>query len=303
MTEKASSLTLNQIKDLRERRYRRRPELALQTVDDAIAFLGDIGFCFLFPIKGVEMPSLWDAVCGRVKPVPNEHHDPHIQKTWGWKDTSLDKRWWYYGKLLRKKATLVSLELLPNFYALSENYGDPANDYLQQYRDGRLSHEAKLIYEALLEHGPQHVIELRRLARLTGQSRTAAFQRALAELQADLKILPVGVAPAGAWRYAFIYEIVSRWYPDLPEQARPISGNQARRVLVLRYLDNVVAADRNMIRRVFHVLNWTSADLDRTIGTLLQEGVAQEVQVKGLKHPQFVSTRALMLLHTTNLDF
>jgi hypothetical protein len=303
MMEKASSLTLNQIKNLRERRYRRRPELALQTVDDAIAFLDDVGFCFLFPIKGVEMPSLWDAVCGRVKPVPNEHHDPHIQKTWGWKDTSLDKRWWYYGKLLRKKATLVSLELLPFFYVFSENYGDPASDYLQQYRDGRLSHEAKLIYEALLEHGPQHVIELRRLARLTGQSRTAAFQRALVELQADLKIVPIGVARAGAWRYAFIYEIVSRWYPDLPEQARPISGNQARQVLVLRYLDNVVAADRNMIRRVFHILNWTAADLDRTIGTLLQAGVAQEVQVKGLKHPQFVSTRTLMLFHTTNLDF
>jgi len=291
--EKTLSLTLTQIKDRRERRYRRRPELALQTVDDAIAFLDDVGFCFLFPIKGVDLPSLWDAVCGRVKPVPNEHHDPHIQKTWGWKDTSLDKRWWYYGKLLRKKATLVSLELLPSFYALSENYGDPADDYLQQYRDGRLSHEAKLIYEALLEHGPQHVIELRRLARLTGQSQTAAFQRALVELQTDLKILPIGIARAGAWRYAFVYEIVSRWYPDLPERARPIRGDHARRVLVLRYLDNVVAADRNMIGRVFHVLNWTPAELDRTVATLLQEGALQEVRVKGLKHPQLVSTRAL----------
>ncbi|NIO69171.1 MAG: hypothetical protein GTN71_09090, partial [Anaerolineae bacterium] len=88
-----------------------------------------------------------------------------------------------------------------------------------------------------MEHGPQHVIELRRLARLTGQSRTAAFQRALAELQADLKILPVGVARAGAWHYAFIYEIVSRWYPDLPERARPIRGDQARRTLLATYLD------------------------------------------------------------------
>lgn len=290
--EKTDSLTLTQIQDRRERRYRRRPELALQTVDDAIAFLGDVGFCFLFPIKGAELPSLWDAVCGRVKPVPNEHHDPHIQKTWGWKDTSLDKRWWYYGKLLRRKATLVSLELLPFFYALSENYGDP-DDYLHQYRDGRLSHEAKLIYEALLEYGPQHVIELRRLARLTGQSRKAAFQRALTELQTDLKILPVGVARAGAWRYAFIYEIVPRWYPDLPEQARPISGTQALRTLVVRYLDNVVTADRNMIGRVFHILNWTSEDLARTIATLLQKGTVQEVSVKGLERPQLVSTRAL----------
>jgi hypothetical protein len=164
---------------------------------------------------------------------------------------------------------------------------------LHQYRDGRLSHEAKLIYEALLEYGPQHVIELRRLARLTGQSRKAAFQRALTELQTDLKILPVGVARAGAWRYAFIYEIVPRWYPDLPDQARPIIGTQALRTLVWRYLDNVVAADRNMIGRVFHILNWTPTDLARTIATLLQEGTVREVSVKGLEHPQFVSTRAL----------
>jgi hypothetical protein len=290
MMEKTFSLTLSQIEDRRERRYHRRPELALQTVDDAIAFLDDVGFCFLFPIKGVEMPSLWDAVCGRVKAVPNEHHDPHIQKTWGWKDTSLDKRWWYYGKLLRKKATLVSLEVLPFFYAISENYGDPANDYLQQYRDGRLSHEAKLIYEALLEHGPQHVIELRRLARLTGQSRTAAFQRALAELQADLKILPVGVARAGAWRYAFIYEIVSRWYPDLPEQARPIRGDGARQTLLATYLDNVLAATVDQAARLF---GWVKQDVERAAAQLAEAGqIATEVRIEGLRGKQLMSARA-----------
>jgi len=287
--EKTPSLTLTQIKDLRERRYRRRPELALQTVDEAIAFLDDVGFCFLFPIQGVELPSLWDAVCGCVKPVPNEHDDPHIQKTWGWKDTSLDQRWWYYGKLLRKKATLVSLELLPFFYALSENYGDP-DDYLHQYRDGRLGHEAKLIYEALLEHGPQHVIELRRLARLTGQSRTAAFQRALVELQTDLKILPVGVARAGAWHYAFVYEIVSRWYPDLPERARPISGDQARRTLLATYLDNVLAATLDQATRLF---NWVKRDVERAAAQLAEAGqIVPEVRIEGLRGKHLVSARA-----------
>jgi hypothetical protein len=288
--EKPLSLTLTQIKDRRERRYRRRPELALQTVDDAIAFLDDVGFCFLFPIKGVELPSLWDAVCGRVKPVPNEHHDPHIQKTWGWKDTALDKRWWYYGKLLRKKATLVSLELLPFFYALSENYGDPAHDYLQQYRDGRLGHEAKLIYEALLEHGPQHVIELRRLARLTGKSRTSAFQRGLAELQADLKILPVGVARAGAWHYAFIYEIVSRWYPDLPGRARAIRGDQARRTLLATYLDNVIAATVAQATRLF---GWVKRDVEQAAAQLAEAGrITSEVRIEGLRGKQLVSVKA-----------
>jgi hypothetical protein len=70
-----------------------------------------------------------------------------------------------------------------------------------------------------------------------------------------LKVLPIGVAEAGAWRYAFIYEIVQRHFPELPEQARQITRAQARRVLVLRYLDNVVAADRKMTAKVSHVLN------------------------------------------------
>ena len=45
--------------------------------------------------------------------------------------------WWFYGKLLRHKATLVSLDFLPNFYALSENFGDYEHDYLEEYRDRR----------------------------------------------------------------------------------------------------------------------------------------------------------------------
>ena len=128
---------------------------------------------------------------------------------------------------------------------------------------------------------------------MSAQSAKSRFERALVELQVGLKVLPIGVAEAGAWRYAFVYEIVQRHYPDLPEQARQITRAQARRVLVLRYLDNVVAADRKMIGKVFHVLKWTSTELERTITALFEEGAVREVQVKGLEHPQLVSTRAL----------
>jgi hypothetical protein len=103
-------------------------------------------------------------------------------------------------------------------------------------------------------------------------------------------VLPIGVAEAGAWRYAFVYEIVQRHFPDLPAQARPIGRGEARRVLVLRYLDNVVAADRKMVAKVFHVLRWTPTELNRTIAVLLGEGAIQEVQVKGVKQLQLVPT-------------
>jgi hypothetical protein len=36
--------------------------------------------------------------------VPNDHDDPG-QITWRWKDDKLGKNIWYYGKILRRKAT------------------------------------------------------------------------------------------------------------------------------------------------------------------------------------------------------
>jgi hypothetical protein len=111
-----------------------------------------------------------------------------------------------------------------------------------------------------------------------------------------LKVLPIGVAEAGAWNYAFVYEILQRHFPDLPERARAIKRSEARRTLVSRYLDSVVMADRDMIGKIFHVLRWTSRELERTIATLLEEGAIQEVQVKGVRQPQPVSAAFLEAL-------
>lgn len=279
------------IRRVREHNYRRTAERRLHTVEDARAFVDEVGYCHFLPIKGVETPNLLHAIAGRVRPVPMEHDDPDIGKCWGWKDQSLDKKWWYYGKLLRRRATLVSLGMLPYFYALSENYGS-LDDYLQEYEDGRMTAEAKAVYEAILENGPLDTVRLRREARMSAKSAKSRFDRALVELQVGLKVLPIGVAEAGAWRYAFVYEIVQRYLTDLPAQARPIGRGEARRTLVSRYLDNVVAADRKMVAKVFHVLRWTPAELERTIAALLEEEAVREVEI-GRAGLQLVSMRAL----------
>jgi hypothetical protein len=285
---------LEEIERQREFNYRRTPERRVQTVEEARAFVEEIGFCHFWPIKDIEMPNLFHAIAGRVRDVPNEHGDPDISKCWGWKDSSLDKKWWYYGKLLRRRATLVSFKLLPYFYALSENFGD-IRDYLAEYEDGKLTAEAKAIYEAILENGPLDTVRLRREARMSAESAKSRFDRALVELQVGLKVIPIGVAQAGAWNYAFVYEILQRHFPELPEQARSIERGEARQVLVQRYLDNVVAVDRKMVAKVFHILKWTPKELDRTLGTLLEEKVVRKVEVEkgGLL---LVSERALKLV-------
>ncbi len=261
------------------RAYRRktyRPG-AIRTKAQAIEFVRKRGFVYFWPIQGVELPSLWVAVAGD-RPVPSEHDDAgHV--TWGWKDSLLGKRRWYYAKLLRKKATLVALEAAPYFYALTENYGSLEEDYLIQYEAGRMTQEAKRIYEALLKEGPLDTVALRRAAWLSSEDGKHSFDRALLELQADMKVLPVGVSQAGAWHYAFIYDLVPRHLPEIPEQARRITEPEARAKLLESYLLSVGAVSFEQIRKVFP---WGK----RVVEAAVQELIGQGIQ--GGRPPQIV---------------
>ena len=163
---------------------------------------------------------------------------------------------------------------------------------MAEYEDGKMTAEAKAVYEAILENGPLDTVRLRREARMSAESAKSRFDRALVELQVGLKVLPIGVAHTGAWNYAFTYELLQRWFPEVPEQARGIKRSEARRVLVQRYIDNVVATDRKMVGKVFHVLKWTPKELERTLDTLLGERVVREVGA-GKAGLLLVSERAL----------
>ncbi|MGH2537954.1 MAG: AlkZ-related protein [Candidatus Promineifilaceae bacterium] len=262
-------LDAEQLAAFRQGTFRLRPGMQLASRDEALAYVEERGFVHFWPIKGVILPSLWTAVAGG-RPVADEHDDAgHV--TWGWKDAMLPSREWYYAKVLRGKATMIALDVAPYFYALSENYGDPEQDYLQLYADGLLSREARLVYEALLREGPLDTVNMRRLIQMTGKASNSPFERALVALQRDFKILPVGVAEAGAWRYSHIYDLVHRYYPELPEQARPIGRGPARQKLASLYLASVGAATAGEVARLFQ---WPPADAERALASLAEQGAA-----------------------------
>lgn len=280
-------LTKHAVIERREARYRRRMNLRVTTKEQAVEFVNDVGFCFLFPIQGVEMPSLWDAVAGRVMKTTNKHSGYEIERTWGWKDEALGQRLWFYGKLLRSRATLVSLKFLPNFYALSENYGDYEHDYLDEYRTGALSAEAKTIYEALLKNGALDAIRLRRESRMSAEASKPRFEKALTELQVGLKVLPIGIAPVGAWRYAFIYEILPRWLPGLADRARPIRRAEARRAILDQYIHNAIASSLATSARLF---GWKLDDAKQAAAELADQGrVELDVKVSGIRELQLAA--------------
>ncbi len=72
-------------------------------------------------------------------------------------------------------------------------------------------------------------VELRKATHMTSPSSETRFNKAITDLQADFKILPVGVTSSGAWHYAFAYDIVARHYPELADIAHGIQENQARK--------------------------------------------------------------------------
>jgi len=259
-------IDLKKFQALRTRTFNLPPQKRVSSPAQALTFVNKRGFVYFWPIKGVDLPSLWTAVAGD-RPVADKHDDPgHI--TWGWKDDALDKKIWYYGKILRGKATMISLEIAPYFYALSENYGEPEEDYLIAYREGRLPQAAKQVYETLLEKGTLHTIDLRKEAKLSN-AKDSEFNKALEYLQRDFKILPVGVAQAGAWKYSHIYAITTSQFPELAEQARKISESQARTKLLELYFNMVGAAQ---LRDVTKLFGWGNETVKKTVNKLVETG-------------------------------
>ncbi len=252
--------------DYRRRTFAIRDHEPLCTADDAVQFVSERGFIFFWPTRGIEFPSLWTAVAGE-RPVPKFHDDPgHI--TWNWKDSLLGQKKVYYARVLRRRNTFISLTLLPSFYALSWNFGDFETDYLDQYYEGKLTAQAKTVYEALLKHGPLNSLDLRQASHMSTESSFRLFEKALNELMADFKILPIGVSNVGAWHYSHIFDITARHYPQLPEQSRLIHENQARQAILKALFQSLGQAE---LKEVIRLLGWPSEAAAAAIHRLTEE--------------------------------
>lgn len=263
--------------------------LRLRNPDQAVEFVNQRGFILFWPYKPVRFPSLWTAAAGD-RLVADAHDDPgHV--TWGWKDNLLGKKRWYYAKLLRRRGTFLSNQLLPFFYALSENYGAPEEDYLIQYQEGQLTQEARQVYEVLLDRGPLDTIALRKAARLTSPDSENRFNKALEMLMANFNILPVGTSEAGGWHYAYLYDTVSHQYPELPELARPIEQPAARVEILTCYFSSIGAATIQDIQRLFQ---WKMNLTQKTLQKMLTSGfLLEDITIEGERGRYFVLPQLL----------
>ena len=272
------------IRAYRRKTYRIDPSSRVHNREEAVQFVNGRGFVSFWPIKDITMPSLWVAANGD-RPVSDDHDDPgHV--TWDWKDSLLGQRKWYYGRVLALKNCMISLDILPNFYALSPNYGDPENDYLEDYRKGILPMEARLVYETLLKEGEIDSISLRKKSHLGSADSNSRFNKALEILQTSFRIAPSGISDAGSWHYSFNYDLFHKQFPEAVEKSRLIAEETARKTILETYFLSVGACTRRDLMKIFR---WMPADLDQALHQLIDSGLIQEdVTITGEKHPYFM---------------
>lgn len=231
----------------------------LQTIAQAAAYVDRAGFCLLFPIKGLRLPSLWQAMKGNLPQNFNlvAAWDEDSERLWGWKDELPRRRLAYYGKYFRGRGSLISPAFLPCFYCLEGNYGVP-DEFERLYREGKITADARALCRELYAHGPQAALELRHALSWDSKRGNRRFKRALVELQRRLLIVHWGTkAETRAWESA-VYQLTPRAFPRAVNRAARLSPPEARRRVAVQYRRHTPAATPAEAARLF---GWSWADV------------------------------------------
>lgn len=223
----------------------------VRTKAGALRFVNAVGFCYAFTPGPGELPALFDVLDTRSV-------DRMWSWTWRWKDELASERRLFYGRILRRKPTFVSLAYLPHFFVLTGNVGEP-DDYLQAYREGRLGMLARDIYRYLRDHGPCSTWTLRRHF-IPSRGRSGPLQRALVALQERCLIAKVGEVEDGS--FSFIWDTFDRWMPQAIRAAARVAETVAAAALLERYLRTVGAVPERTAAALFE---WPPREFTRAV--------------------------------------
>jgi hypothetical protein len=232
----------------------------LETLAEARMFIDATGFCMLFPVKNVPLPSLYWMVTRR-GPDDDFVFDKYFERIWHWKDELPRRRRACYAKYFRGRGTLISLQQLPYFLAMRET-AVAAADHARFYADGRIRDDARVIWKALEEHGPLATLELRHLCHMETKAGNVRFKRAMLDLQMLLVVVYFGSEQeTGAWASGK-FELTCRAFSQQTSAAKNIAPEMARAKLAAKYLEWHPAAPPVQLARLF---GWSKDETARAM--------------------------------------
>ncbi|SHJ08288.1 AlkZ-related protein [Pseudobutyrivibrio xylanivorans] len=204
----------------------------LHTVDDAIAYINEIGFLPLFKneIPGFSLeertvPEYWWSGDTEVDP-------------WEWREIIARRGEVAYGKFFDKKAGFISKEWLPYF----ANYRRDGYDFDSLWEDGKASRRQKKIMDLFEENDELYSNEIKKLAGF-GKGGEKGFDGTITDLQMktyltvkDFRQRKNKQGEAYGWPIAiyatpenlFGYDYVRSRYKENPSDSKEAIANQIR---------------------------------------------------------------------------
>jgi hypothetical protein len=241
------SMTDLELQQLRREKWRLDGK-SIQTIENARAFLEDVGFCLMYPQRpALLVPTFIGAFVGSDDHLPEWQH--------AFKDSRASEATDLMVRLLRERTAfeanlgeenngfLVSASVFPFFYALMGERNPK-----QAPNAGTRSPYSQLAYDAYIliqREGP--ISKQKLLERLGGGLSIAALDKALAELWSKLRITRVDYKPVEG----SVWDLLYRWAPDAVKEGVGLSVPEALSALVSKYLDCVIAIEQAELESFF----------------------------------------------------
>lgn len=257
----------------------RRPSgAALSTKRRALNFINRVGFCLVFRAEEDELPSLWQAVHGfRTDEIPRAQFEKRASAfLWEMKRALPAEGSVYYGKLLVHRPTMISLEFLPYFYALSGRTGD-RDEHVRAALRGELSSMGRRIMDVFRRRSRLPARQIRQMLQKSGPVGSGSFTLAMNELQSKMYIAK---GDEDQRPYSITWAPVRILFAAQVRKARHISSEEARRVILERHFRNQGACTLPGIRKVFR---WSRQEVYQALGDLHRRGIiSSEGRVDGV---------------------
>ena len=234
------------------------PPKRVGTLKAAERLIAKLGFALAFPVEGVMLPSLFEAVAGPDAVAWQDGMGEPESLVWDYKDALPAAGAAWSGKLLHRRASLVAPDLLALLYE-----GEGEGDDYQAFDVSREAHQIA----AALQGGPLPTSALREL--IGNRSR---YDRAMGELHRRLLVTSAGVRKQAAGWPVVMVELTCRVFE--------VGGRFDRTLATQRFLGTVLAAAPSQLAKAFA---WTPAVARVTLESLVDGGLAR--QENGLYRP------------------
>jgi hypothetical protein len=223
---------------------------------DLVKLVDALGFAFAFTLRtgDAAIPACFDHLS-------TNDTGRKWNWMWGWKDELPEEKKLYYGVLLARKPTFVSMKMLPVFYATFGRAGE-TDDHVADVRGGRLSDVARRIIEYLAQNGETQTKRMRAELGITSKEGRTLYGKAIDDVQRLMYVARVRAVGEFREDYNYTYDLFVRRYPETVKAAERMSSADATAALVARTLELAGAVTEKQLVRLF---DWDEAMAQRAI--------------------------------------